>query len=445
MSLSLQDYAEFFNYGGNTYAFPFTYSQTLTGDQERPMPGDYTSLVGSTYRSNAVVFALMMVRQLHFTEARFQFRQVRNGRPGNFFGTTALAPLEAPWPNGSTRDLLGRMIQDVDLAGNAYIVRQKDRLARLRPDWVTILLGSQTDRSTWVPGDPDTEPIAYIYKPGGPGSKEPELIFPVEMVAHWAPYLDPFAHYRGMSWLTPVIREVMGDQAMTAHKLKFMENGATVNMVVQYDTDNLDLFEKYQRLFNEKHKGLNNAYKTLFLARGATATPVGANLQEMDFRSVQSAGETRLAAAAGVPAILVGFSEGLSGSSLNAGNYSTARRRFADGTIIPLWGGAADALASIITIPPNSTLACDPRDVAFMKDDEKDAAEIRQADATTINTLFMAGYDPDAIIDAVTSDDFSRLAGTHNRMLPVQQQPGSKNGSSNGTSAHPMIPAQSGA
>jgi phage portal protein BeeE len=338
------------------------------------------------------------------------------------------------------------MIQDVDLAGNSYTVRQGDRLARLRPDWVKILLGSNTRREEWTPGDPDTEVLAYIFKPGGPGGSEDEIVFPVDHVAHWAPYRDPFANYRGMSWLTPILREVLADQAMTSHKQKFIDNGATVNMVVEFDTDNLELFERYKRLFREGHQGLPNAYKTLFTAKGTTVTPVGANLQEVDFKHVQAAGETRLAAAAGVPSILVGFSEGLSGSSLNAGNYSTARRRFADGTIIPLWGGAADALASIIQVPGSAVLAVDARDVAFMKDDEKDAADIRQKDATTINTLFLAGFDPDAIVDAVTSDDFSRLAGQHSGIVSVQVQPAASNGASaNGAeNGSPKALAQSG-
>lgn len=449
--LPFQDYAGWFNYAGNSYTFPFVGPGTLTSDKEKPLPGDYTSLVDVTYRSNAVVFALLMVRQLHFTQARFQFQQLRNGRPGSFFGTNALAPLEQPWVGGTTRDLLAAMIQDVDLAGNSYIVRQGDRLARLRPEWVTILLGSRTRRDTWVPGDPDTEVAGYIFKPGGPGGKEPEMLFDPSEVAHWAPYRDPFANFRGMSWLTPVLREVLADQSMTVHKQKFLDQGATVNLIVKFNTDNLELFERFERKFREGHQGLQNAYKTLFLAGGTDVTPVGANLEQMDFKHVQAAGETRLAAAAGVPSILVGFSEGLSGSSLNAGNYSTARRRFADGTIIPLWSGAADALSNIIVVPGNATLAADVRDVAFMKDDEKDAAQIRQLNSVTANTYFMGGWDADAIIQYIATDDITVLIGTHNGMLPVQQHPDSSagtqtdpslNGSQNG---NPIPIAQSGA
>jgi len=335
------------------------------------------------------------------------------------------------------------MIQDVDTAGNSYTVRQGDRLARLRPDWTSILLGSRSGRPTWIAGDPDTEVLGYIYKPGGPRGTEDAVVYDASQVAHFAPYPDPFSNFRGMSWLTPCLREIIADQSMTSHKSRFLDNGATVNMVVKFPTDNLELFERAVLKFREGHEGLENAYKTLFLMSGMDATPVGTDMQQMDFRHVQAAGETRLAAASGVPSILVGFSEGLTGSSLNAGNYATARRRFADGTIIPLWHNAADSLASIITVPPNSRLWYDARDVAFMKDDEKDAAEIRQADAATISSLILAGYEANAVVDAVTSDDFSRLTDSHTGLTSVQLHPPNKN-SANGSGDAQTVPALTG-
>jgi hypothetical protein len=74
------------------------------------------------------------------------------------------------------------------------------------------------------------------------------------------------------------------------------------------------------------HAGVANAYKTLYLTAGADATVVGKDLQQLDFKVVQGAGETRIAAAAGIHPVIVGLSEGLAGSSLNAGNFAAARR-----------------------------------------------------------------------------------------------------------------------
>ena len=52
------------------------------------------------------------------------------------------------------------------------------------------------------------------------------------------------------------------------------------------------------------------------------------------------------AAAAGIPPSVVGFSEGLQGSALNAGNYESAKQHFAEMTMHPLWRNAAGSFAS---------------------------------------------------------------------------------------------------
>jgi hypothetical protein len=447
--MSLQQYIDFLKW--NNVMYPLGFQQTLVNNREE-LYGTYISLATGAYESNSVVCTLMTLRMLHFAEARFQFQQIRAGRPGNLFGTAELSVLETPWVNGTTGDLLSRMIMDVDLCGNAYIVRQGPFLARLRPDWVQILLGCRNDRIDWVPGDPDTEVVGYIYTPRGPGGSgpaEPVQVFDPRVVAHFAPYPSPHANYLGRSWLTSAIQEIQADQQMNTHRLRFFENGATVNLAIkaQPAVQNQTQFQEWVKVIQENHEGTANAHRILFLAAGTEVIPVGSDLQQVDFKEVQTLGETRLCALAGVPVPLAGYSEGLKGSSLNEGNYKTAYRRFADGTIRPLWRQAAGSLASIIKVPSASRLWYDDRDIAFLKDDEKDAADIRQMDATTINTLFMAGYDPDAIIDAVTSDDFSRLVGTHSGLQPVQTHP-SMNGSGGTQSPNgkkQMTPAQLGA
>jgi hypothetical protein len=54
----------------------------------------------------------MLVRMLLFSEARFQFRQIRNGRPGDLFGTRSSSCSRRRGSNGTTGDLLTRMMQD---------------------------------------------------------------------------------------------------------------------------------------------------------------------------------------------------------------------------------------------------------------------------------------------------------------------------------------------
>src|SRR3546814_8701357 len=114
--------------------------------------------------------------------------------------------LEEPWPNGTTRELLARMEQDVSLAGNFYAVREAGRLRRLRPDWVSIVLSAPADEAV------ESDVAGYVYSPGGKSGKGKPRAYSVEEICHWSPIPDPDAQYRGMSWLTPVLTDIMSDK-----------------------------------------------------------------------------------------------------------------------------------------------------------------------------------------------------------------------------------------
>ena len=399
--------------------------------QERPVVTDYMTAADRILKRNGPIAALMFLRSQIFSEARFQFQSMDGGRPGKLFGTTELLQLEEPWTNATTGDLLARMIQDADLAGNSFWTNRNGRLKRLRPDWVTIVTGSHDDPALF--GDAiDGEIIGYIYDPQAPGSGDGEVLLPDE-VAHFAPLPDPMFQFRGMSWLTPVIREIEADSAATEHKLSFFRNGATPQTIVTVDPSmEIEKFKKFSALFDEKYGGVNNAYRTIIMGGGADVKVVGTDLRQLDFKATQGAGETRLAALAGIPPVIVGFSEGMQGSSLNAGNYAAARRRAADGTFRPLWRNAAGSLASIVNVPSGSRLWYDDRDIAFLREDRKDAAEIQQTQAATIRQYIDAGFIPDTAVSAVMGENPALLK--HSGLYSVQLQP------ANSTTTPPAIP-----
>ncbi len=124
-----------------------------------------------------------------------------------------------------------------------------------------------------------------------------------------------------------------------------------------------------------------------------------------------------------MPPSWVGFSEGLQGSSLNAGNFTAARRRFADGTIRPLWRMAAASLQSLVTPPEGAELWYDDRDIAFLREDATDRAEIQRTQSVALRNLVDAGYSPDAAVAYLAADDMNRLVGQHSGMYSVQLQP----------------------
>ncbi len=305
----------------------------------------------------------------------------------------------------------------------------------LYPEWVDIFLGSRSGRRDWIIGDGDTVILGYIYWPGGRHSgQEPVAYAPFE-IAHWAPIPDPLANYRGMSWLTPLIRDVTADVSMTEHKNRFLKNGATVNLVVKFNTPKEDEFNRAVQKFRETHEGVANAYKTLMLGAGTDVQALGTDLSQMDFTNVQASGELRIAMAARVPAVILGAREGLSGSTLNSGNFQESRRMLSD-TMRWLWQEVSGALQTILKVPPGSQLWWNEDGISFLKDNLADIAAIQAQQSESASKLFMAGWDPDAIIAFLGADDITKLLGQHSGPMSVQLQQGAAvNGSKNGSSS----------
>ena len=122
-----------------------------------------------------------------------------------------------------------------------------------------------------------------------------------------------------------------------------------------------------------------------------------------------------------VPAPLLGISEGLAGSSLNAGNFGMARRMFADTWVYPSLQDLAAALAPLLTVPPGAELWPDTADMPLLREDARDAADIEQVKQTTITGYVKEGFTPESAIAAVAGQDVTLLH--HTGYLSVQLQP----------------------
>jgi phage portal protein BeeE len=242
-------------------------------------------------------------------------------------------------------------------------------------------------------------------------------------VAHYRPLPDPTHPFRGRSWLDAILSDLTADTAMTDYKSAFLRNAATPNLVVSLDAGvSPEAFESFVDKMDAQHKGVDNAFKTLYLGAGADVKVVGANFEQLNIKNVQGGIETRVASAAGVPASIVGLSESMQGSSLNAGNYQAARRRFSDGTIRPLWRSVSGAFQSLIPPPARGArLWFDDRDIPFCQEDVLDAADIESRRALTIESYVRAGFEPASAVAAVGTGDISLLV--HTGLYSVQLQP----------------------
>ena len=401
-----------------------TFTSTMPGSRAESVTATFTGYVQGAYKANGVIFAVSQARAMLFTDITFKWRRYGQSGGGNdLFGTPELKVLERPWPGGTTQQLLARAEQDVTAAGTFFVAREGDRLRRLRPDWCEFILSAAPDEAV------QSDIIGIKYTVGGPsGSGQvelypvnpPEGVNPDGFAAFWTPIPDPDAQFRGMSWMTPVIREMQSDGAATDHKLKFFENAATPNLAVSLrDTVTPEQFKDFVRMSREASAGIENAYKTMYLGGGADVTPIGSTLQQMDFSSVQGHGETRICAAGRVPPIIVGLSEGLSAATYS--NYAQARRAFGDSWARPTWKSFAGAMEPILQVPSNSQLWFDVADVAFLREDMKDLADVQSTTAATINALLAAGWTPESSQQAVLAEDLGLLQ--HSGLMSVQLQP----------------------
>jgi len=333
-----------------------------------------------------------------FTEARFTFQSLVDKRT---FGDTTLRVLEYPWPNGTTAELLGRMEQDISLAGNSYIWKpEPDRLVHVPPHEVTIISSLSDGYRTVLGYDWDPTPLMTG------GRSENARFLPVEEVAHWSPIPDPQATFRGMSWLTSVLREVEADQQLTSYKSTFLANSATPSMLVKYAAKlRPDTIDSIAQRFQAKYAG-PSGIKTLVLDQGADATPMGSTFDQLNLDKVMTAGAERICAAAGVPLVIAN----LQGATSNA-EWGAAMRRFADMTMRPLWRSVCAALQPLVENVPEQgvRLWYDVTDVAALRQSETERAQTIQVKAAAILTLEQAGYTRESCVDAVVADDLTLL------------------------------------
>jgi len=379
-----------------------------------------------TYAGNSVVFSAVLLRLMLFSEAVFQW-QAKDDK--HLFGNTDLAILEEPWPDGTTRDLLVRMEQDASLAGTAYIWRPpgEDMLIRLRPDWTTII-----SELVSVPGGGQyRRKIGYWVEPPktvlDQGKGE---FYPADEVAQWSPVPDPQASFRGMSWLTPVYRDIKGDDGMGTYKVRYLENAASPNMLIKYAQKlQPGTVDAVRERMHARYGGSDNAFKTLVLDQGADATVIGNSLQQMDFSGVAAAGEQRILAAALVPGVLVGL-EPLRGAGRG---YQESMQKFANIWARPQWRSVCGALSKLVNVPAGNRLWFDASDIAALQDGEMEKAQAALIRMQGVLAARQAGYTRESAVVAVANGDVTQLKPDPGAPAPgqaavqhqlPQQQPG---------------------
>jgi hypothetical protein len=219
-----------------------------------------------------------------------------------------------------------------------------------------------------------------------------------------------------MSWLTPVVRDIQGDDGLTTYKIKYLENSASPNLLIKYAAKLQDpTVERIRERMRARYSGPDNAFKTLVLDQGADVTVIGNSLQQMDFSGVSAAGAERILAAGMVPGVLVGL-EPLRGAGRG---YQESMQRLANYWARPQWRSACGALEQICPPPTAGTrLWFDTADIAALQDGILERGQAALVNMQAVLTARQAGYTHESIVAAVVSGDLSKLVADPMAALP---------------------------
>lgn len=406
-----------FGFGGNQYPL-----YGWNGSRPDWPDRDFAAYIAGVHERNGVVAAAVEARALPLSQLWFEWDV-----NGDRFPVPALNS-----PAGATRPAFLKSLEyDISYHGAAYIVNVGGGPRRLRPDHVSVLLGSN-ESPDWDGADAqfvtpwDAEVVGLVYHPesySGQAISGQVTVFTPDQFRIWTPEPDPVNFWRGTAWVNAVMREIVADGQALDHTTDFFDNAATPNLVFIMDPSKTpDQIKEFASVVNAGHVGNGKAFKNMFLGGGTNVQAVGSSLESLNLKDVTGGFETRIALRARIPGVILGVREGYGGSSLNTGNYGSARRMMADGWFAPTAESLCATLEPLARKPvPNAVLTYDRTRILLLQEDEKDAAEIAQTDASTMRQLIDGGYDPDSVKEAVMTRDWSKLVHTGN--VSVQLQP----------------------
>ena len=372
-------------------------------DREAVLPS-LTAFAQNANGSSSPVFSAILVRMMLLAEAQFKL-QAKDDK--HLYGNTSLAVLEHPFgPDSVAGELIARCEQDASVAGNSYTWAPPDAgvLVRLRPDWTTIV----SERVGIPGGGWYRRKLGYWHEPPkGVTDQGAGFFAPADEVAHWAPIPDPHASFRGMSWMTPVMRDIQGDDGMARYKIRYMQANATPNLMIKYAQKlQRATIDSLREQLTARYGGPDNAGKAIVLDQGADLLAMGNSLSQIDFANVSQAGIERILAASGVPPLLIGL-ESIKGAGKS---YQEVIRRFGDLTLRPLWRSMCGALQPLVAgMPAGSRLWYDTSDIAALQDGEQVRAQVTLIRAQALLALVQANYDKMSAVDAIEAGDMGQL------------------------------------
>lgn len=414
-------FGDVMKFGGMNYQLDYQ-----AGSVPDQTDGTFDDNVAKIHKTQGVIPAAVYARSVLLSQVRFRHElwttPVTNVRPleSNTMGLRLLNAM-------GRSHLLMQLEQDVSYAGNAFVVRTPEGLRRLDPSRVSFALASDS-MPTWdgdtlvsVPYDMRVIGLRYETSKGTSGAKDVEVFLPGEY-AHWMPEPDPAAPWKGGSWVSSLVHDAALHSQIEHHKMKFFERGTVPSLVfLSEGLDDDELTDAAQRA-DGAFGGTSNAYRNMFLSNVTDVRNVSTDFSKLGFDALHGSIEVAVAMRSRVPAAILGTRDSLAGSSLNAGNFSSARRLMVDGFFTPHAWSLCEALSVFAPSPDaRRVLAPDLSAAMMLQEDALDQATILQTQMATIRSAVDSGFDPADVVDRVVTGDLTGLK--HTGRASVQLQP----------------------
>lgn len=201
----------------------------------------------------------------------------------------------------------------------------------------------------------------------------------------------------GLGPLQVLSKEISADNEATSFTGALLKNYATPSLMIKLKQSvrNEDDVKMIKAKASYEFGGENRG--TVGVVDGdADVSLLGFSLQQLEFPDLRAVAESRIAAAVGVPAILVGLKVGIDRSTYS--NFDTARRFFAETTCSAYWRRYADQFTEDLSWEYGEGIVCE-----FDTSDVKALAGQRVERITPVKEAFAAGV--------ATRDEYREVLG----------------------------------
>lgn len=354
-----------------------------TPDPEWPA-STFLNHVDQGYSKNELVYACIAEKATSTPEATLRVYDAL-GRRGEPLQDHPLRRLLAnPNPLMSEFELFELLSVHLDLAGNAFWEKVRDRSGRVvelwpvRPDRVRMKRGNHSVSYGFAVDGSKTVPIDVVHFKL-PNPVDPMVGTPPMRAALRATALDNEA--------TDFVKALLQNHAIPGVVVKMSNLESVLD-----DTTTDRLKAKWRASYGGKNRG-----EPAFLQAGMDVQELGLNLKDLEFPDLRTISESRICMSFGVPPIIVGAKVGLDRSTF--ANFAEARRAFWEQTLMPLQRRLRDTIAAqLLPDMPGGTgtrglvnvsLRWDTSEVIALRESEVDrwtrATEAFRAGGLTVN------------------------------------------------------------